>query len=644
MVKKDVRDSNWVQVLLARAQSQRDRLAYRFLPDGENDEQSITYGGLLTRAQAIASTLQQKVAPGDRVLLLCPPGIEFISGFLGCLFARAIAVPAAPARNGRQDRNAQRIAGMMSDCCPKAALTISSLTKSIDANLAIIAIDTISDGHAASWKDPTVDANTVACLQYTSGSTGTPRGVVLSHQNLLSNCEAIAQAFKLTPDDVGAGWLPPYHDMGLIGGILSALYVGFPVTLMSPQSFLTKPVRWVRAMSRFGATLSGAPDFAFDFCARTLRPEECAGLDLSKWRLAFTGAEPIRMQSIDAFSRAFAPFGFKSNAFFPCYGLAEATLMVSGVEASTGAKAKSIASLRDKNVVSCGRACGGVEIAIINPHTQQPCNEGQIGEIWLRGGSVARGYWRGSEGAFDAQLNGDGAKYLRTGDLGLIDQGELFVTGRLKELIIIRGVNHYPHDIEQTAQSAHVALRPGFAAAFGYERDGVEKLAIAIEIERTQRNADPKPIIDAIRAKVAQGHEVEASAILLLMPGELPKTPSGKTQRGLCREQFLAATLACVAKWEAQSAPPAPIIAAAPVNGELKGWLVEQLASRVGVTPNEIDADEPLARYGLDSASAVSMALEIEKALGRDLPATLFWDYPSITLLAEYLESTAVEN
>jgi acyl-CoA synthetase (AMP-forming)/AMP-acid ligase II/acyl carrier protein len=467
---------------------------------------------------------------------------------------------------------------------------------------------------------------------------------VLSHRNLLSNCEAITQAFKLSADDVGAGWLPPYHDMGLIGGVLSALYVGFPVTLMSPQSFFTKPVRWLRAMSRFGATLRGAPDFAFDFCTRTIRPEECAGLDLSKWRLAFTGAEPIRMQSIDAFSRAFEFIGFKSNAFFPCYGLAEATLMVSGVEAGAGAKAKSIASLRNEHVVSCGRACGGIEIAVIDPQTRHRCAPGQIGEIWLRGGSVARGYWRSSDGVFDVHLNGDGTTYLRTGDQGLMDQGELFVTGRLKELIIIRGVNHYPHDIEHTAQSAHAALRPGFAAAFGYERDGVEKLAIAIEIERTQRNADPKPIIDAIRAKVAEAHEIEVSAVLLLMPGELPKTPSGKTQRGLCREQFLSGTLECAAKWEAQDAQSAPPTAPAPANGELKGWLVEQLASRVGVAPKEIDADEPLARYGLDSASAVSMALEIEKALGRDLPATLFWDYPSITLLAEYLESTAAEN
>jgi acyl-CoA synthetase (AMP-forming)/AMP-acid ligase II/acyl carrier protein len=662
----------WVDLLRARAAAEADRVGYRFLADGESAESTLTYGRLDRRARAVAATLRSLgVGAGDRVLVLCPPGLAFVEALLGVMCAGAVAVPAHPPRAARRERSASsRLTGILHDSAPAAALmaaaqaeVVGDAIRDAGRGVALVAVDSIADAAADGWSDPSVSPTDLALLQYTSGSTGDPRGVELTHANLLHNSATIRDAFGHTRDSAGVIWLPPQHDMGLIGGVLQPLFVGFPVTLMPAQAFLARPVRWLRAISKYGATTSGGPNFAYDLCARTITDADKARLDLSRWAVAFNGAEPIDADTLDRFARAFAPCGFDAAAFYPCYGLAEATLLVTGPAKGGGAARVAVdpAALREHRVavasngavaaartlVGSGRAASDHAVVIVDPTTATRCGGDRVGEIWVRGGAVARGYWnRPAETTetFDARLADDAGPYLRTGDLGFVRGGELFVTGRLKDVIIVRGQNHYPHDLERTVERCHAALRPAGGVVVLIDHGaGGERVAVIHEVEREHRRAAHDPIIAAIREAVAREHGIAPHVVVLLEPGGLPRTSSGKPRRGACRDALAAGTLPILERWTGAEAPlaapqwapePAADRAAA---GCVVEWLRQRLAATLGVDVGQIDPAEPFARYGLDSASAVGLAGEIEMATGRDLPATLFWDYPTIDALARHL-------
>lgn len=681
-----------VELLAERAERQPEDRAHTFLLDGETTEETLSYRELAERARAIGGLLQQAGARGEPVLLLFPPGLEYVTAVLGCLCAGAIAVPAYPPDPSRLARTLPRLAALVADAQARFALTtaaIRSLAEVIGAqaaplqSLTWLSVEDATEGAARVWQDPAATPDTLALLQYTSGSTGTPRGVMLSHANLIHNSAAIHRCFEHGPHSRGVIWLPPYHDMGLIGGVLQPLFGGFPVVLLSPLAFLAKPLRWLQAISRYRATTSGGPNFAYDLCVRKTTPEERAALDLSSWDLAFNGAEPIHVETLDRFAQAFAPAGFRREAFYPCYGLAEGTLIVSG-----GKKARAIAARTFRKaalargealvplvstpaaqapeepvqtLVGCGQNLLGQELLVVDPESRRPVPEGRVGEIWVQGPSVAQGYWkRAGETAetFQARRADTGAEgYLRTGDLGFLLEGELFVTGRIKDLIIIRGRNLYPQDIEQTAVACHPALRPGCAAAFAVEAsgegggggEGPERLVLVLEAD-TKKAFDAPALLATLRRVVAEEYEVQVQAVVLLGPGQIPKTSSGKIQRRACREQFLAGGLEPLA--ESLLSTPAGE-ETAPV-GELSreallaitgaeertAALVEHLrrwvARRVGLQPAEIDGAAPLTAWGFDSIAAVELAATIEEELGLALPMSLFLDGTSVARLAAH--------
>ncbi len=580
-----IKASTLVELLQCRAIEQPDSKGYRFLVDGETEEVSLTYQELDRQARAIAAYLQSICSFGDRVLLLYPPSIDYIAAFFGCLYAGAIAVPVYPPRPNRSFSRLQKI---IENANAKAALTVSSVLGSIERRfldhpelkkLAWIATDKISLTYAQNWQEPKLNTQDIAFLQYTSGSTADPKGVVITHENLLHNLSLIHSCFEHNPDNKGFIWLPPYHDMGLIGGVLQPLYAGFPVVLISPLLFLQSPLRWLKGISKYRSTTSGGPNFAYDLCVRKFRPEQATDLDLSSWQVAFNGAEPINYDTLDSFTRTFAPYGFRAEAFYPCYGMAEATLMISGGKKTAPIVFKTLqadalkenlivpASLGEPNsraIIGCGQNLPAQKLSIVDSETRIALPDGRVGEVWVAGASIAQGYWQQpeeTEKSFSAYLADTGeGKFFRTGDLGFIDNGELFITGRIKDIIIISGRNHYPQDIERSIEQVNPSIRPNCVAAFSLTIAGEEKLVVVAEVDRhywemskhsntnNQRNGKqpqttPKDLIQAIRRAVSENHELQLHAILLLKTGSIPKTSSGKIQRHVCRTGFLAGTL-----------------------------------------------------------------------------------------------------
>uniref|UniRef100_UPI001F27A166 fatty acyl-AMP ligase n=1 Tax=Calothrix rhizosoleniae TaxID=888997 RepID=UPI001F27A166 len=477
--------TNLVNLVRHRNQNQADNIAFTFLANGETEEASLTYQELDKKARAIAAVLQSMKVSGERALLLYQPGLEFIAAFFGCLYAGVIAVPVYPPR---RNHHSNRLQAIVSDAQATIALTTASVFSNIEktlksepelAILRCITTDEIDHNKANGWQPPYIENDTLAFLQYTSGSTGTPKGVMVSHGNLMHNSQIIYQCFGHTAKSQGVIWLPLYHDMGLIGGILQPLYGSFPVTLMSPTAFVKKPYRWLQAISHYQATTSGGPNFAYDLCVRQITPEQRATLDLSSWDVAFTGAEPIRAQTLERFATTFADCGFRREAFYPCYGMAETTLIVSGgvkaeppiIHHVNGSELEQKRVMEttgqqegDKAVVGCGKTWLDHKIVIVDPKSLTPCPSGKVGEIWVSGSSVASGYWNQPEQTqqtfYNYLADTDERPFLRTGDLGFLHNGELFVTSRLKDLIIISGRNHSPQDIEYTVEQCHHALRP----------------------------------------------------------------------------------------------------------------------------------------------------------------------------------------
>jgi acyl-CoA synthetase (AMP-forming)/AMP-acid ligase II len=592
-----------VELLRLRAREQPAHRIYTYLIDGETEGAHLTYEALDRNARAIAALLQSYNASGERALLLYPAGLEFISAFFGCLYAGVTAVPLPPPNTAQPQRALARFRSIANDAQPTVVLTTSSILAKIEGlftrapglrTLRWIATDQTASILADEWRDPAATPDTLALIQYTSGSTAIPRGVIVSHGNLLENSAHIRGAFEITPDDISVTWLPVFHDMGLTNGIIQPMYSGRECILMPPQSFLQRPVRWLQAVSKYKATISGGPNFAYEMCVRKITPEQRAALDLSSWRLAYNGAEPVRADTLKRFAETFAPSGFRSHFFYPCYGLAEATLIVSGgcvkdepILRTTLVSALEhnhnggiVASARRANIrtlVGNGHAVADTRIAIVNPESMATCDADEVGEIWVASPSVARGYWNRPEETdltFNARIADTGeGPFLRTGDLGFLADGELFVTGRLKDLIIIGGRNLYPQEIELTVQQSHPAVRPACCAAFSVEVADEERLIVAAEVEpryasyrppangngngngHTNGNGTSPPhrngrlpldvdaLVRAIRRAVAEEHDVRVHAVLLLRAGSIPKTSSGKLERRACQAGFLDGTL-----------------------------------------------------------------------------------------------------
>jgi len=570
-----------VELLRHRATYQPDEIAFTFLVDGEDQQVHITNAELDRQARAIGGWLQSAGLEGERALLLYPPGLEFIAAFFGCLYAGVVAVPVYPPR---KNRSLQRIQAIAEDAQARVALTTQAVIRRVEPlidetphlkQLRWLATCDVPLQMEDRWQKPPITSETLAFLQYTSGSTGMPKGVMLNHGNLLHNSALIAYVFEHTRSGIGVFWLPSYHDMGLIGGILQPLFVGRPNILMSPLAFLQKPFRWLWAITRFRATTSGGPNFAYELCVDKIPPAQRAQLDLSSWQVAFNGAEPVRAETMERFTEAFAPYGFRREAFFPCYGLAEATLIVTGGYAKqppvirwflTDALERGRAIPAPEHgpgarpLVGCGQTLPDQRVLIVDPDTCQQLAEGHVGEIWVQGPSVAMGYWNRPEATaqtFGGYVRDTGeGPFLRTGDLGFLHQGELFVTGRIKDVIILRGRNIYPQDIELTVQHAHPWLRPDAGAAFTVEQEGRERLVIVHEVERRARG-HLEPVLQAIRKAISEEHDLAVDAIVLIKPGTIPKTSSNKIQRHACRQGYLDRTLAALAWWERAETEPA---------------------------------------------------------------------------------------
>ncbi|MFK7921048.1 MAG: fatty acyl-AMP ligase [Bacteroidia bacterium] len=560
-----------VDILQKRAESQSQKLAYRFLTDGEEVEVDLTYEQLDRRARSIGALLQANTEAGDRVLLLLPAGLDFIAAYFGCLYAKLIAIPVPPPHPARLAKTLATSLRIASDAKPTVALVSNSLFKAIATKadisnqfrkMKLLVADKNEIGNwADKWQKPIIKESDIAFLQYTSGSTSTPKGVMLSHGNLLHNLELIEKSFGQSNKSETVIWLPPYHDMGLIGGILQPLYTGNTVSLIPHLLFLQRPIRWLKAISRFKATTSGGPNFAYELCVKKIKPEQREQLDLSHWEVAFNGAEPIFHKTLDQFADYFAPCGFRPEAFSPCYGLAEATLMVVGTPKNQEPIRKNLLksgieenktifapdeSAETQTVISSGKNIAGQDIRIVDVETLCPSMPGQIGEIWLRGPSIAKAYWnkpKATASTFEAYLaDSKEGPFLRTGDLGFIEEGELFVTGRLKNLIIIDGKNHYPHDLERTILQSHSAIRPLGCAVFSVEESGRERVIVIAEIQHT-RGVNAPEIIMAIRKAVSENHELHVYDVKLSLAGSIPRTTSGKIKHFLCKENYLSKTL-----------------------------------------------------------------------------------------------------
>ena len=668
-----------LELLRDRAERYGDKVAFDYSPDGEAEHGRLTYRELDTRARAIASSLHRQGAAGERVLVLCPSGLDFIAGLFGCFYAGAVAVPVHPPVHNRLiSRVASIVADTQAGFVLSTAETQAELKAVVDGlpdggSLRWSVTDAVAPDAAAEWVPPDLDPSATAFVQYTSGSTTTPKGVVLTHRNLIANLEAIGRDLGQGDNTHVVSWLPLHHDMGLIGGVLAVLYVGGNCALMPPAAFIQRPMRWLEAISRSGAGVSVGPNFALDLCVDTTSAEERAALDLSNWSRAYCGAEPVRAATLQRFAEAFAPAGFRPETFHPVYGLAEATLLVSGraeYGAAPAVRHVDGVALRGHEVVAvapehpaatvligCGQASHGQEIVIVDPLTRRPCRPHEVGEIWVGGASVAQGYLgkpAETKETFSAFLSETGrGPFLRTGDLGFLLDGELFVPGRLKDLVIIRGRNYYPNDIEATAQGTHPALLSGRGAAFAVtpESGGSERLIVVQEVDRSQvGEADLSEVIGAIRTAITAAHDIQAHAVVLVEPLRIPTTSSGKIRRSTCRQRFLDGQLEVLAEWHAPTSrdPQPSALPAEEPRGragrgadEIAAWFVSRLSAELGLIPTEIDTSQPFAYYGLDSVHSIRLTTELEAWLGRKMSPTLAYDYPTIDLLSRHLAEDA---
>jgi 8-amino-7-oxononanoate synthase len=657
--------------------------AFIHLLDGQDEHASLTYAQLDRRARTIAAHLQDLGVAGQCVLLVYPPGLDFVAAFFGCLYAGCVAVPTYPPHRHRMLERFQAVAAdsgalvALSTGAGMAQFQAMQVTAEGESSAAFprlswLATDLLPDADAARWQAQLIAPDALAMLQYTSGSTRRPKGVMLSHANLTANACAISQAFGVQNDDHGAFWLPMYHDMGLVGGVLVPVFTGITNVILSPSTFLQNPVTWLAAISKYRVTISGGPSFAYDLCIRKVTDEQRATLDLSSWALAFSGAEPIAPGTLERFASAFAACGFKASAFYPCYGLAEATLMVSGPKRDSGATVGTFSDTaltenrveplpedapQARRLVACGGPVGALRLAIVDPLSHAESAPGCVGEIWVAGASVGQGYWRQpdeSRRAFDARLSGTGAgPFLRTGDLGFMRAGQLYVTGRQDDLIIVRGMNRHPQDIEATARGSHPLLDSGFGAAFGACDQERQRLVLVQEVARKE-GVDLAPVLDAIRAAVLAEHGLALDAVVLVRSGTISRTTSGKIQRHACRAAFLSGKLKTLAAYD--GLPPEPARPDAADTGASQApfgpfsWQEALDAVRLharalaGAALPDWQPDTPVAALGLDSLQRMELVAKLEKTFGRRLPGTVFSQAQTLEDLVWAVQEHLVEG
>ncbi len=563
------RYSTFVDTLRDRAQHSPDAYAYTYLLDGDEHELHLTFGQLDEKARAIAVHLESSCAPGDRALLAHGPGLEFIAAFYGCLYAGVIAVPAYPPDPGRMKKTGPRLAAIVKDAEPSVILVDGDVMKDRDTIKSMdpnkddeLWIDTgeVDLGLASRWTPGPVTGETLAFLQYTSGSTGDPKGVMVTHENMLDNSRVVQASHQTSRETVIASWIPHFHDMGLIGVVSQTVYCGGRAVFMAPLSFIQRPLRWLTMITRYGGTTSFFPNFAMDYCVNKIKPEPRDALDLSTWRVACSGSEPIFSRSLERFAEYFAPAGFKASALCAVYGLAESTcfstfsafgegLQPLCVDSEALEQHRAIEAAPNsegvRRVVESGFAVGENQALVVDPETSEPCPPNTVGEVWISGPSVAQGYWNrleDSEETFGARLAGGDKAYLRTGDFGFVHEGEIYVTGRIKDLIIVDGVNHYPQDIESTVEKCHAAIRPGCSTAFSIVEDGAERVVVVAEVAPDEGTTS-REVGTAVRRAVSGYHDLRVHDTVFLKRGSLLKTSSGKLQRQGSKAEYLSNTM-----------------------------------------------------------------------------------------------------
>jgi len=651
------------EILQTRATYTPDATAYIFLRDGDDDEERITYRELDQAARKIAYHLRLTGAAGDRALMLFPPGLEFVKALFGCFYAGVIAVPAyAP----RKNRSLDRIKTLVVDSGSTLVLSNADISQATERSFSDLdelrqmkwlVLDNLSAEESASSGFQYIpEINDIALLQYTSGSTGRPKGVMVTHRNIVRNTMFIRQSFGLSQKSVSVTWLPSFHDMGLIDGVIDPVFNGCPGIIIPPVAFIQKPLRWLKAITKYKGTHSGAPNFAFDHCVDGIPEEERAGLDLSSLNTLYCGAEPIRKSTFTRFIEVFTHYGLKTTMLYPCYGMAETTLIIAGPPAGRGPEYLCISgTLLEQNkiqkveendadarfLVGVGYHWLDTDVKIVNPDTLALCNIDEVGEIWVSGSIVTAGYWENEEvttNAYKARITGDSSKeYFRTGDLGFFDQGELYITGRLKDMIILQGRNYYPQDIEYIAEASHPALRLNASAAFSIDIDDEEKLVIVAEVERSAiRDLDVESVCDAIRQQIADEFEQQVFAIQLLRTASILKTSSGKIQRKACREGFLNKTLQVVGESINESAA-----AGAEAGNEkpditsLQAWLIAWIHIHLKIPFERIDQSKSISVYGLNSMKAVQLQQDVLTKFGVNIPPYVFFDKITVKELCE---------
>ncbi|HEX7333372.1 MAG TPA: amino acid adenylation domain-containing protein [Pyrinomonadaceae bacterium] len=693
-----------IELLRRRVVCQPDRRIFTFLADGEVESAHLTYADLDHEARAVGAALQKLDLNGACALLLYPAGLEFISAFFGSLYGGIVPIPAPPPDPSRLQRTLPRLQSVAVDAGVRLGLTTSAMQPMIEElcgqveelrSIRWLATDHLEEGLADQWTMLAVDPHAPAYLQYTSGSTSTPKGVMVSHHNLLHNSDYISRAWNYDAESIAIVWVPYYHDDGLVHGIIQPIFRDGPSFLMSPQAFIQKPVRWLRAISKYRATHTGGPNFAYDLCCARIKADECEALDLSTWQVAYNAAEPVRQETLEKFKTVFGEFGFRSTAFYPSYGLAEATLLVSTknnseepllcrvkveeLERSQRIVEASPSDTRVRTLVSCGIPVCETRIVIAEPNSLRPCDDDEVGEILISDSGVAQGYWQReeeSERTFRARLADDtGERFLRTGDLGFIRHNELFITGRRKDLIIIHGQNHYPQDIEASVERSHSLLRPGCSAAFSLDIHGEEQLLIAAEVSGRHETVnypaggrpglvtgnnlsfDAAAVISGIQQRVMQDHELRVYAVILLEAGSISKTSSGKIQRHFCRQDFLSGSFKVVSAWmvafsevdslntQTASAPAwSPELSREERRTAAQRYLVHELSRILKVADVGPYLDAPLSRLGFDSITAVELKFKIETDCGAIVPVGSLLQDITIAELADWVVDHVQNN
>lgn len=651
--------SNLITICCALAEAHPELELFTFWQ--EKALQSLSAHEFVLRAKATAAFLQKKGFTGKCVILNCRSDESTVIGFWGCILAGAIAVPVSPPTT---KSSSVRFKAVLANCGAEAILaTHKDITTLLagpvaDKHVELFSVEDIRAEDSQEWQAPVIHGATTALIQYTSGSTGNPNGVIVTHANLINNAKEMQEAFGISSADRAVFWLPLYHDMGLIGGIIQPVYSGYRVLLMSPLSFLEEPMRWLRAISHWKATLSGGPNFAYELCAQNADTAALACLDLSSWRVAFNGSEMVRWDTLQRFAAIFAKAGLNQDALRPCYGLAEATLLVSASNSSAmtvlhldsralkerRVREMEAGGLGAKPLMSAGKPAASFSVLIVNPDTLKPCEDDEIGEIWLSGPSIGAGYWKNqscTNDTFAALLHEqDDRQWLRTGDLGFVRNQHLYIADRLKDIIIIRGQNFYPQDIERSVCSYHPLLKGMRGAAFSLAVEEKEELVVVHEIARKVGNSEAAEILRCIYEQIAAEYQVTPHALMLVRARRLPRTTSGKVQRSACREAFVNGTLKIMGKWPDEADPDGKAI----IENQMWGPILEAIERAAQLTPGHLHPDLPLKSLALDSVKAAQVKVAIEKATGAVVPLSALLQDKSLREIAQAAQRTAKQS